>query len=742
MRNSARIRRSVLALAALAAGLVGVTPSPANSVTAAPAPLPLYQFVNSGSGPLPWNAASLAAQTGGGLMVGGPHGTQSATTGALAYRTSTGDVAVATVGASGVTNWQDLFASQIVAGTPAADPVPLIDPSGNVDALYVDTTGHLVLLSPNDPVTPTWLHLHAGAAWRPEVATDLTAITGVSAAAGLPSVSVNGSVATIAFRTTQGTVALLTLTWGAGETIPGVPAPAIDLVALTGGPSVTSDPVIIPGPIPAVAAVTTAHHLVVFSQSVAGAWVYQDLTQITRGPAVNGPLVTGSSSVSVYVAGLTAGGNATLFAAPLTSFNSAGAISNGPPVTTTTSVGQLARRAHAGTPATSTTTTVPPTTTTTTTTVPPTTTTTLPTPSSTYPWTVLNVTGDAPGSPPLTGSLYMAVAPSGQVTIAGGAANWGDLFTLTSPNGVSSWIATDVSVTAGNGARTVGSVVTGVVVGGVLSLFAAGISAPPPQGVGVYAIPSAKWTQAALDGWPILSETGGLGTTSSPWVGWVGTKSLTSSSDYVMGQSIYSAHKRVTWLSFWTVSGPLSGEALAPATYYRHGFAAGAWVATQIDAYRASGLGLKPDWVILDPEGYPDAHSGLDAPGGATTATMATYTGYWSAMVKGWAQGIASVDPSLNPGVYASQSEYRNYHLAGLPYPVFEALAFSGGGPVPIAGAHGSNIRGFIAFSAACSPATTLQSETSTLLTSPWGGQFNTLQFNAGVYCPPPGNLG
>jgi hypothetical protein len=204
-----------------------------------------------------------------------------------------------------------------------------------------------------------------------------------------------------------------------------------------------------------------------------------------------------------------------------------------------------------------------------------------------------------------------------------------------------------------------------------------------------------------------------------------------------MGQSIYNAHKRVTWLSFWTVSGPLANEQQTPATYYSHGFAAGAWVATQIDQYRSLGVGLKPDWVIFDPEGYPDNHSGLDAPGGSSQATMALYATHWTSMLSGWSSGISSVDPSLKAGVYASQSEYRNYGLVNQAMPVFMAVAFAQGGPVPVAGASGSNVRGFIAFDASCTPTSTLKSQESTLKSPPWSGQFNTLQFNAGVYCPP-----
>jgi len=271
-----------------------------------------------------------------------------------------------------------------------------------------------------------------------------------------------------------------------------------------------------------------------------------------------------------------------------------------------------------------------------------------------------------------------------------------------------------------------------------LTLYAAGVSSPPPQGVGVYAIPTAKWSKAISDGWPIISDTGGLGTQSAPWVGFTNTSSVASSPDFLLGQAIYNAHKRVTWLSFWTVSGPLSGQALTTNDYYNHGFAAGVWVATQTDAYRGLGVGLKPDWVIFDPEGYPDNHSGLDAPGGSSNATIARYASYWTAMLKGWQMGVNSIDPSLNAGVYASQSEYRNYQLSTLSMPVFMAIAFSANGPVPVSGASGSNVRGFISFGAACTPSTRLASEAATLLNPPWAGQFNTLQFNAGVYCAPP----
>jgi hypothetical protein len=178
-------------------------------------------------------------------------------------------------------------------------------------------------------------------------------------------------------------------------------------------------------------------------------------------------------------------------------------------------------------------------------------------------------------------------------------------------------------------------------------------------------------------------------------------------------------------------------ESLTTKNYFSHGFLAGAWVAKQIDQYQALGVTQVPNWVVFDPEGYPNNHSNLDAPPGSSAATIAKYATYWAAMVKGWITGIASIDPTLHAGLYAAQSEYSNYHLAALPLPVFVALAFGGGGPLKLSGVNGTNILGYIAFNATCSPTSTLRKQESTLKGAPWFGQFNTLQFDAGVYCRP-----
>ena len=715
----------------IATTTLAATGSRGASSHAAPAGLPIYQFINSGTGPLPWNAVSLEGSIEHTTMLGAPHAASDATEGVLAYRTSQNQLAIFTKTSAGQRSWTNLSTPKNSLPAPSADPVPFFDPAGNVDLLYVDDVSHVILIAQNDPITPLWRHLHGQSAWRPYVALDLSSLSGAAAANGLPSILVNGLSATIAFRTITSTIEILPIAWTAADPVPYVTAAPGSVKVSATPPSTTttkpattttkplttttkagtttstkpvttttkagtttstkpvtttttlprssvavaSDPIVIPGVVPTFVTTSNVGDLLVYSATgtTLASWSVLDVSALTQAPKVAGTLAMSYDASGVDIAALSSNGHVELFASPLVS-------------------SQI--------------------------------------------WSALDVTSVATGAPPLGGSIFVSATPT-QVTIDGQAANWGDLFSLTSTPGSATWAATDVSATGGSAARTVASAVTGIQIGSTLTLYAAGVNSPPPQGVGVYAIPYSKWGQAITDGWPIVSETGGLGTQSAPWVGFTSTKNVARSPDYLMGQSIYNSHKRVTWLSFWTVSGPLKSEAQTATTYYNHGFASGAWVATQIDQYRSLGVGLKPDWVIFDPEGYPDNHSGLDAPGGSSKATMALYATYWSAMLKGWANGIASIDPKLNAGVYASQSEYRNYNLVTQSMPVFEAIAFGNGGPTPIGGATGSNIRGYISFSAACTPTSKLASEESTLVNPPWSGQFNTLQFNAGVYCAP-----
>jgi hypothetical protein len=686
----------LLVTVVLASITLAATGSRGATSLAAPAGLPIYQFTDSGTGALPWNALSLEGSIDHTTMIGAPHGASDATEGVLAYRTNHGQLALFTQSTTGVKTWTNLSSPAYSLPAPSADPIPFFDPSGNVDLLYVDGVSHVILLSRNDPVTPLWRHLHGEAAWRPYVATDLSALTGAAAANGLASILVNGLSATIAFRTTTSTIEVLQVGWAAGHPVPYMTSSpgSITVTAPPAPPTTTTTKPVTTTTKP----VTTTTKAVTTTTKPVTTTTKAVTTTTKPGTTTTKPVTTTTKPVTTTTKAVTT----TTLPASSVAVASDPIVIPGPVPTfvTTSNVGDLLVYTNTGATLSS--------------------------------WSVLDVS-TLTLAPKVAGTLAMAYDASAV-----------DVAALTSDGDVELFSSPLTASPTPQGAKVVSEPVwsalnvTGVQVGSTLTLYAAGVNSPPPQGVGVYAIPSSKWGQAISDGWPIVSETGGLGTESSPWVGFTSAAtSVANSPDFLMGQSIYNSHKRVTWLSFWTVSGPLKGQAQTTTTYYNHGFAAGAWVATQIDQYRSLGVGLKPDWVIFDPEGYPDNHSGLDAPGGSSNATLAKYATYWSSMLKGWASGIASVDPTLNAGVYASQSEYRDYDLVTQSMPVFVAVAFGNGGPTPIGGATGSNIRGYISFSAACTPTSTLASEEATLLNPPWSGQFNTLQFNAGVYCAP-----
>ncbi len=269
-----------------------------------------------------------------------------------------------------------------------------------------------------------------------------------------------------------------------------------------------------------------------------------------------------------------------------------------------------------------------------------------------------------------------------------------------------------------------------------------------PQTVGVYAYGSntdsscAYYSQPLCDGWPIIGITGGLGTPSEPWV------NTSGSSDYQTGLAIQNSGRSVPWLSFWTVSGPGCGS-----SKFAEGVAgvlAGEKVAKKIDSY---GLGIKPTYVILDPEGYPDDHSGLDCRSGPGGSVSQADKDEWSGMLQGWMAGLSTIDPSLHGAVYSDQGEYASYGVGSLPIPAFLAVAFGySGNPnkplvppspissaIPYGAAHvaSSNVKGVIAFyvgvpvNLECSWNTVAAQDLAN-----WGGPLNTLQFDPGTTCP------
>ena len=681
-----------------AVGLSGAAPSNAAA--------PLFEYSNTGLSS--WNVQGLTSDFGGHNIVGGAHAASGDGEFALAARIENGDLGVFESTASGSSSFSNLT-TLANAPAPGSDPNVFLDPFDNIDVLYVSTHDHLILISPRSLQSPFGSHVTAHALTanpspsavptRPGVAspfrvTDLSVLSHVAMGPSLPSISVSGTSATIFDRSSKGDAIALPVQWHQVNVAPVI-GPARDVSAVTNSSTLLNDPVSMPGVTTAFAATNSAGHVLYFAQNAAGVWSSTDVTIMSASPFSTGPVAIATNGPSIFLASLSTTGHVEFFSASATS---ASALAKPHSLTARTAT----------------------------------------TPRLTAPapiWKYRDLTTVVSGSPTWTGNIVLS-ATTTSINVAGRAANWGDLYDDSTNLPSTTWNTKDVSLTSG-ATTSATTQVTGLLNEGILQLFAPGVGTLVARGVGVYAIPSSDWVRAISDGWPIISETGGLGTMSAPWVGFAPPSPLSHSPDYLMGQSIVAAKKRETWLSFWTVSGPLSTKDQTAASYYNHGFLAGQWVAQQIDQYSLLGLNLKPNWVILDPEGYPDNHSALDAPGGSSKATIARYSSYWTAMLNGWATGIGDVDSSLRAGVYASMSEYRNYGLNNTPLPVFEAVAFGGGGPVRIAGSNGPNILGYIAFNGVCTPTSTLRAQESTLLNPPWSGQFNTLQFNTGVYCAP-----
>ncbi|WP_062308654.1 hypothetical protein [Alicyclobacillus sendaiensis] len=230
---------------------------------------------------------------------------------------------------------------------------------------------------------------------------------------------------------------------------------------------------------------------------------------------------------------------------------------------------------------------------------------------------------------------------------------------------------------------------------------------PPPSvttpSVGLYAAFATEQEvlRAFQQGWPGVATTAGLGTKTAPY-----TRVIASQPDVNIARAFAATHHSAWWLSFWTVSWPQAGT-----TFYEAGYAAGAYAASQVEAYPGS---RRPDFVILDPEGYNNP---------ASTAAE------FQSFIQGFVAGVKSVSARLRPAFYVNQWQYVTYDLQAVALPCFIAIApIEGNRPM----VNGTNIRGYIAYYAGC-PAASYVNQVKT-----WGGLYNTVQFrDSGVDCPP-----
>ncbi len=714
----------------------------ATSRVSAPTGLPLYMFTKTGSANLPWVATSLRKTVRADLMAAGPLSAENGSgLDVVAFATASHHVAIVRTG-SVPTSYADLTTS---AGLPtAADaPVPFFDQFGRLNLAYVATGGDVTIATLDD-LTPL------GALGRPQqfihrawTVHDLTTATvstqrpaGFLGAGQLDAVR-SGSSDVLVVRTPANELVQMTMSALRPFTVTSGTVVATNV---RGNPAILgalSDGVM------SIASATAAGHVIIVRATAPSTWTTTDLTTLLHTTNVN-YTVAGASTASALLVGT---------------------------ISQVTGAVQLATGVLK---------------------------------SGALSWTNVNLTSAtannaAPG-PPLTGTLSV-IAVGSTITVAGRAADWGNLFIYANTGPTHSWVVTDASAAGGVGATTIGTQVATVDPAGTVELFAGGVSSPAPTGVGIYDIPYSDLGRVISDGWPILGITGGLGTTSAPWVCTISCLNVpvTSSPDYVIGQTIQSSHKRTGWLSFWTVTGPQASETASPTVFYNHAFTAGAAIASQIDTYTANGLNLKPDWVIFDPEGFPDAHSQMDGidvtkvvanghiatvtTASATTLTTGTavslaYSGVgglnvsnapitvltsrsftfattvkatvnyarvivpalqhaiWQATINGWRNGLASIDPSLNAGVYVDEYEYTTENLSGQSIPIFMAIAIGGGKSFPVPIAHSSNVLGYIEFNNWCSVGD-VQAQLNMLTSPPWSGQYNTVQFNSPGYCTP-----
>jgi hypothetical protein len=674
-------------------------------------------------------------------MAHGPESAQSPTgLDTVSFATSAGDVGVLTLGTT--PSYTDLT-TQFNWPSAANAPVPFFDIQGRLNVVWSDATGSVYLATQEpDPgggglgASSQFLHQ----AW---ILHDLSAESATAAApqgalaTGQVAVAADGSNDLVALRTSSGDLVLMTV--GTARPFPVTE----DVVVGTG---VLTDPTFVgaPGSTVRLAATTSDQHAQLYS-ATAGVWATTDLTALLKTTPISGAVAATGDTTTLWVTGVSrSNGSVELLT---------GTIASSGTVTW----------AHAN-------------------------------------LTTLTAANTVPG-PALTGELAIDQVGT-HLSVAGQASGWGDLFDYTDTGSNGTWIATDVSATGGSFAKTVGSEVSSIDPGGTEILFAGGVHTPAPKGVGIYDIPSSDLPHAINDGWPILADTGGLGTATSPWVNIPPSSSVANGEDFAVGDTIQTSHKRDGWLSFWTVSGPEPGMLDSPGQFQSMATTAGAAVAKSIDSYVAHGLGIKPDWVILDPEGFPDLHSQLDgfdikslvgngstvtvrtwsattlatgdtigltqtgiaalnvsnAPITVTSATSFTFPSTvkinatagsggniglvldgsllsqdWTATIAGWRAGIASVDPTLNAGLYADEYQYKAFGLSSTAMPIFLAIAWEPNGASPFPISHSSNVLGYIEFGNLCD--STEATQAKMFSDASWNGNYNTMQFTG--YCTP-----
>ncbi len=618
-RGRVRVR---VAIAAILCALTALGPVVVRS-NAAPAPattgLPIFSYAKTNSTPLPWDATPRKSIMANTTMMGRPYVSLTTSGGTLlAWRSAQGFVMVNQTLPSGATTTICIHCQGRRLPLAASDPVVFIDAQDNLQTMFLSTAGRLTLITIWSDIHPGWEHMQVKPVSRAFLTVrDLSTPAGVSFATTPSTTSVSDGLSLIGRTTTNHVVYMhVPLIWPLRITANDVR----DVTTMVNDAGVSGNPTWLPGTSTFVATDSVGHIMqyrlasdCILAPATCSAVTTQDITLAAGAPLTTADLSLTMTPTGVALVGLTTTGVATLFRGTGT--------------------------------------------------------------AGTYTWNDIDIS--TPSSAPSLVDAPFVINSGSTIYVAAKARNWGDLFIISNETGANTWKSVDVSITGGSDAQTVGGGITGVVTPSGLVLYAGGVATPPPTGTGLYAIPQSKNSTAITDGWPSIGITGGLGTLSAPWVSVKSSSNdIKNSQDFLVGKAISDSHKRTAWLSYWTVSGPTSGEKVTPDVYYAHAFAAGVAVANTIGKYRGLGLGLKPDWVIIDPEGYPDYHSCLDGVNTIAKWCPAWSPKLWTAYATGWADGLTSIDTALKPAMYATQNEYKLGALSSLTMPVFLAVAF------------------------------------------------------------------
>jgi hypothetical protein len=261
------------------------------------------------------------------------------------------------------------------------------------------------------------------------------------------------------------------------------------------------------------------------------------------------------------------------------------------------------------------------------------------------------------------------------------------------------------------------------------------VTQPP---VGIYSSFNTTTVAKAInDGWPLISDHAALSADAHCRVPY--TEKNGDGEDFSVAQvlgnyaQIHPDAILPTWLSsYWTVAAPPKG--VPP---YTVGFDAGKTAAGELQLNHVVLGGPLPMYVTADLEGTPCGGDRWQPCPPHANACHSETTTEWQHFVEGWIAGVDTV-PGLTPALYVNQAEYKSKDVSGYSLPVIVAVSPILGNRPHVTITGNSNIVGYAAYYSQAIMAPDCYNAASYIKqVSTWGGNYNTVQFYRGVYCPP-----